>query len=82
MANNRSKSVISQDKLNLIGTYTLNYLKVGESATVQVLGDDGILYPYKFHKTFNSKMFSETHNLTLRKKGEINNRIPRKCDHA
>ena len=82
MTNKRSKSVISQDKLNLIGTYTLNYLKVGESATVQVLGDDGILYPYKFHKTFKSNIFSETHNPTIRKKGEVNNRKPRRCDQV
>ena len=82
MANKRSKSVISQDKLNLIGNYTLSYLKAGESATVRILGEDGVFYPYRFHKTFNSKMFSETHNPIIRKKGEINNRKPRKCDQA
>lgn len=82
MANKRSKSVISQEKLNLIGTYTLDYLKLGESATVQVLGSDGVFYPYKFYKAFKSKIFSETHNPTIRKKGEINNRKPRKCDQT
>ena len=82
MTSKRSKPVISQDKLNIIGTYTLSYLKVGESATVQVLGEDGILYPYKFHKTFNPGIFSESHNPIVRKKGEVNNRKPRKCDQA
>lgn len=71
MANKRSKSVISQEKLTLIGTYTLDYLKVGESKTVQVLGEDGVLYPYKFHKTFNTNIFSETHNPIIRKKGRL-----------
>jgi hypothetical protein len=63
---------ISQDKLDLIYTYTMSYLKAGEGATIEVLGSDGLLYPCKFRKP----------SVIVRKKGEPNNRKPRKCNQG
>lgn len=88
------KPLVSQEKLRLIFLYTLDYLRVGESAIVEVLGTDGNLHRYEFHRDNEPDIFYSDTRLkldqdiftksekpkTFIKKNTPSNRKPRKID--
>ena len=51
------KPLVSQEKLRLIFLYTLDFLKPGEAAFVDVLGTDGELHRYEFHRENEPDIF-------------------------